>query len=225
MTSVGIAWVGVLSCCGCLLSILACRYFLVQIEKGPTGPVVGRTFNWCKSSFTISKGCEFMSADKKVLKGNCYIEETEDGLCAVGFHDVYEPHLTIPEGVTRIGSHAFERYYGLERVEIPDSVSGIGDHAFCRCSSLKTITLGSNIKSLHRCAFSDCFQLVEADLTQTQIEILEAGMFDNCKKLHTIKLPKTLVKISAHSILGAENCVSLELNEGLMVIGKPMLNL
>ena len=159
-----------------------------------------------------------MSAEKRVLNGNCYIEDTKDGLCAVGFYDVYEPVLVIPDGVVRIESHAFDRYYGLEAVEIPDSVVYIGDHAFCRCSSLKTIMLGRNVKVIRNNAFSDCFQLTEADLTQVQIETLETGIFDNCKKLHTIKLPKTLIKISAHSILGAENCISLVLNEGLRVI-------
>ena len=159
-----------------------------------------------------------MGTEKRVLKGNCYIEDTKDGLCVVGFYDAYEPHLIIPEGVVRIGSYAFDRYYGLETVEIPDSVNYIEDHAFCRCSSLKTITLGSNIKALQKYAFSDCFQLTQADLKLAKIETLEEGMFNNCTKLQTIKLPKTLIKISSHSILGAENCISLELNEGLKVI-------
>lgn len=166
-----------------------------------------------------------MGTEKRALKGNCYIEDTKDGLCVVGFCDVYEPRLVIPKGVARIGSHAFDRYYGLETVEIPDSVDYIGDHAFCRCSSLRTIALGSNIKTLHKYAFSDCFQLTEADLTLAKIETLEEGMFDNCKKLQTIKLPKTLIKIRSHSILGAENCISLELNEGLKVIEEANLEL
>lgn len=159
-----------------------------------------------------------MSTDKKVLKGNCYIVDTQDGLCAVGFQNAYISHLRIPEGVARIGAHAFDRYYGLETVEIPNSVNYIGDHAFCRCSSLRTITLGENIKTLQKYAFSDCFQLTEADLTLAQIEILEAGMFNNCKKLLTIKLPRILTQISSHSIKGAENCISLELHEGLKII-------
>lgn len=50
-------------------------------------------------------------------------------------------------------------------------------------------------------------------------------MFANCKKLHTIKLPQTLIKISSHSILGAEKCVSLELNEGLKVIEEANIEL
>lgn len=161
----------------------------------------------------------------RILKGNCYIEDTRDGLCVVGFHDAYEPHLVIPDGVARIGSHAFERYYGLETVEIPNSVNHIGDHAFCRCSSLKTIILGENIKTLQKYAFSDCFQLAEADLTLAQIETLEEGMFSDCQKLHTIKLPRTLTRISPHSIIGARNCVSLELNEGLKIIEEANLEL
>ena len=73
---------------------------------------------------------------ERKLIGNCYVQDTKDGLCAVGFHDAYEPHLVIPDGVIWIDSYAFDRYYGLETVEIPNSVDYIGDHAFARCSSL-----------------------------------------------------------------------------------------
>ena len=166
-----------------------------------------------------------MGTEKRVLKGNCYIADTKDGLCVVGFYDAYEPHLVISEGVTCIGSHAFDRYYGLETVEMPSSIECIDEYAFCRCSSLKTITLGSNIQALQKYAFSDCFQLTEANLTLAKIETLEEGIFNNCKKLQTIKLPKTLIKISSHSILGAENCIALELNEGLRVIEEANLEL
>lgn len=36
--------------------------------------------------------------------------------------------------------------------------------------------------------------------------------------MHTIKLPRTLTRISSHSIKSAENCISLELHEVLKVI-------
>ena len=159
-----------------------------------------------------------MSAEKRVLNRNCYIEDTKDGLCAVGFHDLYEPNLIIPDGVIWISNDAFNRYYGLETVAFPDTVDYIGSHAFYNCSSLRTIFLGKNIKTILSGAFSGCHQLTEADFSQTAIETLPDSLFNGCKKLHTIKLPKTLKKINSFALSGAENCVVLELQEGLKVI-------
>ena len=156
--------------------------------------------------------------EKKVLKGNCYIENTQDGPCAVGFKDPYEPHLIIPDGTTWIYEFAFNRYYGMETVEFPDSLDYIGDDAFCRCASLRTVVLGKNVTTIRGYAFSECHQLTEADFSASQIETLPEGIFRECKKLHTIKLPKTLKKIAAHALYSAPNVVSLELNEGLKVI-------
>ena len=158
------------------------------------------------------------TSEDKILKGNCYIENRKDGPCAVGFKDPYEADFVIPDGVEWIGDWAFNRYYGMETVVFPDSLDYIGKYAFCRCSSLRTVTLGKNINTMHDYVFSECHQLTEADLSQSQIEILPAGTFNECKKLHTIKLPKTIKKIEAHALYDTPNVISLELNEGLKVI-------
>ena len=44
--------------------------------------------------------------------------------------------LTIPEGVTSIGSYAFSGCSSLTSIEIPSSVTSIGSYAFSGCSSL-----------------------------------------------------------------------------------------
>ena len=158
------------------------------------------------------------TSEDKILKGNCYIENRKDGPCAVGFKYPYEDDFVIPDGVEWIGDWAFDRYYGMETVVFPDSLDYIGKYAFCRCSSLRTVTLGKNVNTMHDYVFSECHQLTEADLSQSKIEILPAFTFKECKKLHTIKLPKTMKKIEAYALCSTPNVISLELNEGLKVI-------
>ena len=46
----------------------------------------------------------------------------------------------IAEGVTSIGSYAFDDCKSLTSVTIPDSVTSIGDSAFCNCKSLTSVT-------------------------------------------------------------------------------------
>lgn len=158
------------------------------------------------------------NTEKKILEGNCYIENRQDGPCAVGYKDPYEPHFVIPDGIEWIGDYAFNRYYGMETVTFPDTLDYIGEYAFHLCSSLRKITLGENIKTIRPYAFAECHQLTEVDLSNSKVETLPYSIFSGCKKLHTIKLPKTLKKIAAHALYDASNVVSLEFNEGLRVI-------
>lgn len=158
------------------------------------------------------------TSENKILKANCYVEYRKDGPCAVGYDDPYEPNFIIPDEVEWIGDHAFNRYYGMENVVIPEKLDYIGERAFCRCSSLRKIVLGKNVKTIFNHAFAECHQLTEADFSHSQIELLPEHIFDECKKLHTIKLPKTLKEIEPFALYGAENVVVLELNEGLRVI-------
>ena len=53
--------------------------------------------------------------------------------------------LTVPDGMTRIGSYVFSGCTGLTYVAIPDSVTSIGGLAFFGCTSLRTIRYGGTV--------------------------------------------------------------------------------
>ena len=58
--------------------------------------------------------------------------------------------LTIPDGVTHVGSSAFENCTSLTKVTVPDSVISIGASAFAGCLSLESMTLpfvGGSVKT------------------------------------------------------------------------------
>ena len=69
--------------------------------------------------------------------------------------------VTIPEGVTSIGSSAFYGCSSLTSVTIPNSVTSIGDYAFRGCSTLTSITIPSSVTSIGSSAFYQCYKLVE----------------------------------------------------------------
>ena len=63
------------------------------------------------------------------------------------------------DGVTNIGSHAFDSDSNLTEVILSDSVKSIGKQAFIYCSSLKSISSLKNIETIAESAFTYCSNL------------------------------------------------------------------
>ena len=64
--------------------------------------------------------------------------------------------LVIPDGVTSVGSYAFQNCSELTSVTIPNSVTSIGSSAFSGCSGLTSITIPNSVASIGEKAFKDC---------------------------------------------------------------------
>ena len=67
-----------------------------------------------------------------------------------------ETSVTTPEGVTRIGEHAFENCTGITEVTIRDGVTVIDDYAFYGCTSLATVTVPASVALIGSGAFYGC---------------------------------------------------------------------
>ena len=58
----------------------------------------------------------------------------------------YELTLFVfPDGITKIGPHAFENCTSLTSITIPDSVTQIEYHAFSDCTSLRSIIIPDGV--------------------------------------------------------------------------------
>jgi len=69
--------------------------------------------------------------------------------------------LEIPDGVERIGDHAFINCGTLSTVSLPDSLKSIGDCAFQQCYSLTGVTIPDEVESIGDCAFLSCHGIME----------------------------------------------------------------
>ena len=118
-----------------------------------------------------------------------------------------ETSVTVPDGVTRLGSYAFKGLTALEEVILPDSVEefetlfydcpalkhirfsenlpGITSTAFLRCTALEEIRLPANAREIGTEAFKECTSLREVILGE-HTERIGFRVFQGCTALRRV---------------------------------------
>ncbi|MFA5561486.1 MAG: leucine-rich repeat protein [Eubacteriales bacterium] len=96
--------------------------------------------------------------------------------------------ISIPEGVTSIGSGAFYDCRGLSTVVLPEGVTTIGSTAFSLCSGLTSITLPEGLTFIGADAFSGCSAL-SAIVFPESLTTIDSRAFSDCSALTTVTIP------------------------------------
>ena len=81
--------------------------------------------------------------------------------------------VILGQGVTSIGSSAFQDCENLETVRLPNTLTALGEAAFLRCGKLTNVSLPISLKSVGENCFTGCEKLVLLDLTGVPDEIME----------------------------------------------------
>ena len=135
--------------------------------------------------------------------------------------------VSIPSGVTTIGTGVFSHCSALTNISLPDSVSSIGQKAFEYCTSLeefaipselttissylfqysglKSINIPNNVKTLEDHAFYEASELEEVT-GLTRVRIIPVSAFENCSNLSSISF-LVAQSISARAFYG---CIKLQ---------------
>ncbi len=102
--------------------------------------------------------------------------------------------LSLPEGLTRIGSEAFYGCTALTSVSLPENLTEIGDRAFGRCEALTELSLGNAVTLLGEGAFEGCKGIKTLTLG-TGLEDIGADCFRGCEALSTVMIPAKVTQI------------------------------
>ena len=148
----------------------------------------------------------------------------------------------IGEGVTSIGSCAFNGCRSLTSISIPNSVTAIGDWAFYGCSSLSSFTIGNSLTSIGNNAFEECTGLTEITLNSNTIvsnysmrnlfgtrvreyiignnvTSIGGGAFNGCTGLTSITISNSVTNIGSNAFKDCIGLTSIPIPNSVTEIG------
>ncbi len=147
-----------------------------------------------------------------------YINNTEitgdlvipDGVTSIG-SDAFNgctglTSITIPNSVTSIGYSAFSGCSGLTSIEIPNSVTSIGSGAFNGCTGLTSITIPNSVTSIESAAFLDCSKLIQKE---NGVSYVDKWVIDCDIGVASVSLRSDTVGIAAFAFLECRNLTSI----------------
>ena len=137
----------------------------------------------------------------------------------------------LEDGVTGIGSRAFQHCNNMTAVTIPNSVTSIGDYAFYGCSALSFIDeFDSNFESFGLHVFAGCSSLTAIDMDAANPNYSsENGVLFNKAKTRVIQypagkedvsygIPATVTVVGSEAFLNARKLTNIVIPDGVQTI-------
>lgn len=150
-----------------------------------------------------------------------------EGLVKIGEHAFYASQnltsINLPSTVTEIGSYAFAQCRSLTNLSLSSSLLLLGAYSFEGCTSLNGITIPEGVTNIPKKCFNKCNNLTYADLPGHLIKIEEEA-FRDCKRLTQINLPNSLKEIESYTFQSCENLEEIRIPASVTKIGKKPFN-
>lgn len=122
-------------------------------------------------------------------------------------------------GLTAIKDYAFQQNMELTKVVLPEKISLLGEYVFEGCKTLETVECNASLAVVGQSAFSGCVSLNSCDISGTAIKAIPANVFNNCKSLTKMTLPKGVTSVSNNAFYSCTSLAELNLGNSLVSIG------
>lgn len=119
--------------------------------------------------------------------------------------------LSLPEGLTQIGSWAFADCADISVVAIPGSVETVGRSAFRRCTGMTMLTLNEGIQTIGMSAFEQCVSLSDLRLPDSLL-YLDHHAFYMCENLAYVTIPGHVRTIGSGVFSYCTNLLRVDVN-------------
>ena len=101
----------------------------------------------------------------------------------------------------------------IKTVTFSNGITKIGSHAFEDCSQLTVISLPGNLKTIERDAFHNCSALRNLTLPDG-LETIGVQAFAGCDSINTVTIPRSVVSIQPAAFIGCDKLKTLSVQAG-----------
>jgi len=172
-----------------------------------------------------SEGNCLIDKETTTVMQGCKASVIPEGVTAIGayaFHDnAALEHITIPAGVTRIESSAFQYCYGLKSIELCDTLETIGTYAFHFCYSLENLSIPSSVTHIAEYAFNSCYALTSLTIP-SNVQSVGAYAFSFCNALTDVAICDGVMSLDSGAFLGCESLPDISIPESVEYVGEYM---
>ena len=152
--------------------------------------------------------------------------DTTDGFRFIKEYGVYrliaylgkEDTITLPKDING-SSYTISNMCGVRNVIILDGVTSIGSGAFDGCTSLKSIMIPDSVTSIDRGAFSGCSSLTGIAIPNS-VTSIGTWAFSGCTSLKSITIPDSVTSIGDHAFYNCSNLASITIGSGVTSIDR-----
>lgn len=164
-----------------------------------------------KSTKTLILGCSHtvIPTDGSVKK---------IGINAFRDNDLFST-ITIPVGVTEIGSYAFEGCTNLVFVYLPEGLTTVGTDVFKGCTRLQSIDIPESLTVIALSMFEGCSNLRSVGGGEG-VTLIEAKAFEGCTKLEAFTFANKLTQIDSLAFKYCVNLKSIDIPASVTEIGQ-----
>ena len=127
--------------------------------------------------------------------------------------------ITLPAGLSTIGSSAFEKCTNLTQITLPTGFTSIDNNAFLGCTNLALTSLPTSLTFIGGDAFAGCTNLALTSLP-TGVTYIGDYAFSGCTNLALISLPTGVTSIEQRTFSGCTNLALTSLPAGITSIGE-----
>lgn len=200
------------------LCVMACALGFASCEDETSNQSVGLSFVINEDGESYSVRGIGVCEERDIVIPATYKNKPVTGIELFCFCVASINSVTIPDGVTTIGSGAFYGCNSLTSIVIPNSVNTIGEYAFSGCDSLTSVIIPNSVTTIGTQAFYNCSRLTSVTIGNSVTSIGDSA-FLCCDSLTNVVIPDSVTSIGDSAFRDCDSLINVTMGNNVTAIG------